>query len=425
MTFVKKSKRSQLEILSEAMMTLPLEHAGTASVAAEFLFITIYVLAVLYVPSNAPALRLLSLATLAAASWALGHSLLRLTTVPQWRGAMVTLSGIQLLNASEILCVFAVDSLSLPKTIALLWNLRRIGTQWEIKNLAPTRREARARFLLRRVSLTFLAYLALEVLVLQPPPRRAFIALGKDTLFDWENLSADDVMFRVGATIGMGMSVSLLNLIMANVANIAMVTVGASRPEECPTLNGSVVEAYTVRKFWGWVFCFSISRWRKLRGLSTRESTVQRETNTLRGRSVWQQGLQRPLAGHANAIVNAVLPRGSLLSRMSRLIIAFFISGLIHLLVDIGLGVPRGESGAVLFFCLQPLGIMTEEAVQSTVLGRLPVFARKVLGYLWVIAFMSWSVPVWLYPHLRLGMDAADMLPFHFVSPVIKALTPR
>lgn len=120
-------------------MTLSPKHAGTA--AAEFLFISIYVLTVLYVPTNAAALRLLSLATIAGASWAVGHSLLRLTTVPQWRGAMATLCGIRLLNASEILCVFAVDSVSfskpsparaqppsrtpalVSKTIGLLWNL--------------------------------------------------------------------------------------------------------------------------------------------------------------------------------------------------------------------------------------------------------------------------------------------------------------
>lgn len=110
---------------------------------------------------------------------------------------------------------------------------------------------------------------------------------------------------------------------------------------------------------------------------------------------------------------------------MSRPLLAFFISGLIHLLTDIGLGVPRRESGAILFFCLQPLGIMLEEAVQSIVPGQLPVSVRKVAGYIWVMAFMSWSVPVWLYPHLRLGMNAADMLPFHFVSPLIKALASK
>lgn len=267
-------------------MAPSLNHPGTVSAAAEFLFVGIYVLAVLYAPRHALALRLIGLASLAGVSWALGDALMSLTDIPQWRATMTTFCGIQLLNASEILCVFRVDAKSVAaqfghrpsspssngsiarkvtagsdqvletaslaaKTIGLLWNLRRIGTQWEVKRVAPTRRESRVRFLLRRVSLTLLAYCVLEFLLLQPPPERAFVAPGKETLFDWSRLTKEDVIFRVGATLGMGLSVSLMNLILANVANITMVAVGASRPEECPTLNGSVTEAYTVRNFWG------------------------------------------------------------------------------------------------------------------------------------------------------------------------------
>lgn len=140
-------------------------------------------------------------------------------------------------------------------------------------------------------------------------------------------------------------------------------------------------------------------------------------------RSVWHQGLQRPLANHAHAIVNAVLPRDSLLSKTSRLLLAFYISGLLHYLTDIGLGLRGNESGAVLFFCLQPLGMMIEAAVQ-TVPG-LPASVRRVIGYLWVVAFMAWSVPVWAYPQMRLGLDPAGTVPFHFLPPLIRALTSK
>lgn len=257
------------------MADFSIEDHGTASAAAELAFVSIYVLTVLYAPRNAVALRILSLASLAGVSWVLGVSLMRLTAIPQWRATMTTFCGIQLLNASEILCVFRVDSMSISqtaskkdnnarqgsagttaaiaaKTIGLLWNLRRIGTQWEIKKVAPTRRESRTRFLTRRVSLTLLAYTVLEFLLLQPPPESRLIGSGKETLFIRKTrLSVEDIAFRVGATLGMGITVVLYNLIMVNAANISMVAVGVSRPEECPTLNGSISEAYTVRKFWG------------------------------------------------------------------------------------------------------------------------------------------------------------------------------
>lgn len=255
-------------------MMLVLERPGAATAAAELVFVTIYVLTILLVPARAVNIRLLSLALLAAVSWVLGNAFIALLPVPQWRATMTTFCGIQLLNASEILCVFCVDSPSLcqpapgqaktsssdykngtatlvSKAIALLWNLRRIGTQWEIKRIAPTRRESPVRFLLRRVSLTLLAYSVLEVLLLQPPPERALIAPGKETLFHFGQLSMNDIYFRVGATIGMGITVALYNLIMVNIANIVLVAVGMTRPEDCPTLNGAVGEAYSVRKFWG------------------------------------------------------------------------------------------------------------------------------------------------------------------------------
>lgn len=170
------------------------------------------------------------------------------------------------------------------------------------------------------------------------------------------------------------------------------------------------------------LFANSGGEYKKHRFVGRLQIIEDQQANAARGRSVWQQGLQRPLAGHANAIVNAVLPQGSLLSRMSRLLLAFFISGLLHVLTDVGLGVRSDESGAVLFFCLQPLGIMIEEVAQPYGTS-LPTFLRRIIGYAWVIAFMSWSVPVWSYPHLRLGMNAADMVPVHVVAPLIRALT--
>lgn len=136
-------------------------------------------------------------------------------------------------------------------------------------------------------------------------------------------------------------------------------------------------------------------------------------------RPVWQQELHRPLEGHANAIVNVVLPRSSVLSRYSGLLLAFFISGYLHYLCDLGFGVRSDESGAVLFFCLQALGILIEEAVQ-TVPG-VPSFARKIIGHVWVVVFMSWSAPVWFYQHMRTDMDPAGILPVHFVSPLMQA----
>lgn len=283
----------------EPQMPRLIEYPGTAAAAAELLFLSIYVLTVLYAPRNVLTLRFLSLASLVGVSWVLRAALMRLTTVPQWSGTMAFFVGLQLLHASDIMCVIRADPVSylsaqpapasgqqgpvffsdnnaktttttanspkgcgnrsLPgtgilaaKTIALLCNLRRVGTPWEIKQIVPTQRESRTRFLSRRVLLTLLAYLVVEVILLQPLLAREFFAPGKETLFNLSGqLSIEDVIFRVAATIGMGVTSVLQTWIMINVTHIVMVAVGVSRPEECPTANGSIVEAYTIRKFWG------------------------------------------------------------------------------------------------------------------------------------------------------------------------------
>lgn len=102
------------------------------------------------------------------------------------------------------------------------------------------------------------------------------------------------------------------------------------------------------------------------------------------------------------------IPKGTLPSRYTHLFLTFFLSGLIHALTDIASGFTWQESGSIRFFCTQALGIMAEDGLQALVRGSLPdrkVPARyqsvvKVLGYVWVFAFLVWSTPVWIYPSL-------------------------
>jgi hypothetical protein len=67
------------------------------------------------------------------------------------------------------------------------------------------------------------------------------------------------------------------------------------------------------------------------------------------------------------------------------------------------------EYGAIQFFCNQALGIMIEDGVQELyrrISGKsndsvdTPLWA-KIMGYLWVVAFLSWSTPIWVYPWVR------------------------
>ena len=86
------------------------------------------------------------------------------------------------------------------------------------------------------------------------------------------------------------------------------------------------------------------------------------------------------------------------------------------------MGIPRAEAGSLMFFLLQPLGIMLEDGMQaltrqipsSSFLGRV----QRVVGYVWVMAFLAWSTPTWFYPQQRLGIDPANLLPFRVFGPL-------
>ena len=100
------------------------------------------------------------------------------------------------------------------------------------------------------------------------------------------------------------------------------------------------------------------------------------------------------------------LRRGSLSARNSFTFFAFFFSGMVHLATDIGMNVPPSQSGALRFFCTNALGIMLEDGVREIYRrlngGKHPTGVwSRIIGYVWVVIFLSWSTACWKYPQLR------------------------
>lgn len=85
---------------------------------------------------------------------------------------------------------------------------------------------------------------------------------------------------------------------------------------------------------------------------------------------------------------------------------SFLISGLMHLAMESQHGFKVGEAGSVNFFVIQALGIMLEDLVQAMAQKYFPKMDQDVkrwIGYLWVVAFLLESTPVWYYSqHLYL-----------------------
>ncbi|KAL7897156.1 hypothetical protein HDV63DRAFT_87311 [Trichoderma sp. SZMC 28014] len=308
------------------------------------------------------------------------------------------------LNAFEILIVSNVDpqdsglQLGGPgkpiwqafRAATLPFNWRRIGTKWQIK--VPASKEdgsvsGRVRFLLKRLGVFMACYLFIDLCAAGPPPDPNMITREKQTisyLVASNGATSEDVGFRVITTIVFLINAALGVIGVYNLFAIVAVLCG-DQPQSWPSIwQGWPSQAYSVRRFWG---------------------------------NYYHQGLRKALTGPADWVVGLVLPRGTLISRYSRLTLAFFLSAMLHHQAE------RSETGQLIFFSSQALGIMLEDTVYklySLSPIQLPRVIERALGYLWVLVWLVCLVPYWSYSTMRIMDDPVrDQATFEIFKTVL------
>lgn len=258
----------------DMLPTLPqLEDSPLVLASLQFVTILNIYTSVVRFPSDAKLRRYFGVAVLFFVTYKLQGTLVQLCANRHWRGAATSLLWIQLLSASEIICVSrvhireiladaggstddAADTVLSPAPVALLWNLRRVGTKWQVPRLIlPSNgregRSSRAYFILGRLAATFLAFFILDVLVSAPPPDVALVGRQKQALLKLDGISVEDIIFRVLGTFSFWLSTALINLVMANSASLPPLILGLTSPSQCPPIYGDFRDAYSVRRFWG------------------------------------------------------------------------------------------------------------------------------------------------------------------------------
>lgn len=241
------------------------------SAAAEMVFLGIFSLVILNTRANSTIARAIGWLVLLAVTYEAEKSIAQVCMAsgrPHWAATTASLLWVQFLSASELLLVSRVDSYKLRRyvkrannllrdaisAVGLLWNMRRVGTPWQVKNVPSTAGQlgqSRGSFIIQRLAVTLLAYLFVDVVVSMPPPDPALVQISKTTLFSLHSLSTDDIIFRTAMTISYWTITGVLNLFMNNLGAAVSVLLGLAKPVDCPPLYGSFLDAFTVRRFWG------------------------------------------------------------------------------------------------------------------------------------------------------------------------------
>ncbi|TLD22143.1 hypothetical protein PspLS_08177 [Pyricularia sp. CBS 133598] len=371
----------------------------------ELLFVSLYSCIILGVPTEWKYLRLTSIVPLAYITYMARTSLVSTCQNPHWRGLGVPLLYLQFFSAIDLIATSCASFTQVPKspkpgsfitkpiqTVALLWNLRRVGTIWATTKIRPTFCGTRRSFLMRQFPVLCIAYLYLDISVSLPKPDPLFVHPSKQILWPLSGLSTQDFVFRFIASISFWITVAVLLYTIHTTVIITGAVLNWWEPADCAPLFGYVQNAYSIRKFWG---------------------------------SVWHQCLRQSLTGVSDLICHSVLriPRGTLLSRYAKLNTIFALSGILHYASDLAMGVPPQKAGGFAFYQLQALVIMVEDFAQFLIGHRLQRSLGKRLcraaGYFWVLLVLAWSTPTWFYPTQRLGVDPAALLPFRIIPKIV------
>ncbi|KAF2742532.1 hypothetical protein M011DRAFT_490496 [Sporormia fimetaria CBS 119925] len=280
----------------------------------------------------------------------------------------------------------------------VIFSYRGIGTPRQAPNIPkfssrnPNYVPSRSAFLLQRGLTSVLFYCLLDFLGHQPQSPPSVFAHSKAFLFpsEW------DIGTRISSTVMFWLFLRLNIGMVYNAFSFVAVATFFTTPGDWPPYFGSITNAYTLRKYWS---------------------------------LFWHVGLRNCLSSTANFLAYDVLsfPRGSLLGRYTSIYGTFALSAIIHALVDTTAGIKPSENLVWQLFVMQAVGITIEDFVEwayhqisgSKARGEgksgvnQPYLWQKALGFVWVLAWLSWTTPTWSYANMR---NAGDPL-FSF-SPI-------
>ncbi|KAF4457348.1 hypothetical protein F53441_677 [Fusarium austroafricanum] len=271
-----------------------------------------------------------------------------------------------------------------------LWNMRGVGTTKEISQIPPWSRKAplftptRSQAIRRHARNAILSYLILDIFANQRPSDPDMLSPSKETLLTrLGEVGLEEAIFRFFVVFSFWISAFCCIQFINSVLSLIYVGLNLYPVSMLPPIWGRLSDCYTVRRFWG---------------------------------KFWHQTLRRHLTSLSEHIIHDILHMSKgLLSRYSKLIICFLISGVVHSSSDTTLGIPVEESNSVTYFVTTALVIMCEDGVQHVFRGVRGNWSRW-FGYFWVLCYMYVMTPSWGYPAARAVRPQDQMVSFSLIK---------
>ncbi|KAJ7804165.1 membrane bound O-acyl transferase family-domain-containing protein [Mycena olivaceomarginata] len=248
--------------------------------------------------------------------------------------------------------------------LALLFSPRGVSWAHEPTTVLPAHPPAstsRLAFIARRLLTAFLLFIVHDAANLHVRWNPMFRA-------DGPGWTADGWGWRALVVIGWAVSSYTIMFLIATIISVVGVACRLSYPEEWPPFFGSPGDAYTIRQLWG---------------------------------RAWHQLMRRFVTTHGKFFAHRVLclRPGTNASSYVQLFTAFALSASVHHGAEV-MALRSYGGGAFTFFMLQPCAIMLEDFVLYVArsAGLKDRFAVRLVGYAWVWAWFTLTLPVWQGP---------------------------
>ncbi|KAJ5592818.1 hypothetical protein N7537_009722 [Penicillium hordei] len=291
--------------------------------------------------------------------------------------------------------------------VRLLAQTRAVNTQWQVKNVPShpkyyLRRgmqvPSRGRFLLRQLAIVVWQCLVLDIVQtvsLQQAKERGLHEPASLEI-EWV-VPLEQWAERIATHLSIWFVVNrLISDLAYRVLSILFVGIGLDSPADWPPAFGSMLDAFTLRNFWG---------------------------------KFWHQFMRQPFTSISNFIARDVLnlTRPSTLERYTNLFIVFLISAIFHVVVDILQSIPTERSGSMPFYLAIAFGIMLEDGVQhiwkrvqtpdsmqeeaKQPTDIVPLWKRAA-GMVWVMLWLGVTSTWYFTPMIQSTNDDLRMIPF-------------